>query len=92
MRTLPIRQSLHRHAHVLGAERELVLLTGLLSLLVGVGGMTWIAGIAAILFYILGLIVARRMAKNDPLMSKVWIRHIKMQLFYTSKSGIWRKA
>ena len=33
MRTLPIHQSLHRHAHVLGAERELVMTAGLVALL-----------------------------------------------------------
>ncbi len=92
MRTMPIRQSLHRHGHVMGAEREPVLFLGLIAFLVGVGGMTWIAGITALLTYIVGLIVLRRMAKADPLMSKVWMRHIKMQLVYLAKSGIWRKA
>ena len=36
-RFLPIHQSLHRHAHVLGAERELVMTSALIALLVGVG-------------------------------------------------------
>ena len=38
-RTLPIHQSLHRHAHVLGAEREPVMTSALIALLVGVGGL-----------------------------------------------------
>ena len=36
-RPLPIHQSLHRHAHILGAERELVMTSALVALLVGVG-------------------------------------------------------
>ena len=33
-RPLPIHQSLHRHAHILGAERELVMTSALIALLV----------------------------------------------------------
>jgi type IV secretion system protein VirB3/type IV secretion system protein VirB4 len=91
MRTLPIHQSLHRHAHVMGAEREVMLCICLISFIVGLGGMTLLSGFVALIFYIIGLIFARQMAKHDPLMTKVWLRHIKLQIFYTSKSGIWRK-
>ncbi|MEA4896362.1 MAG: conjugal transfer protein TrbD [Desulfovibrio sp.] len=91
MRTLPIHQSLHRHNHVMGAEREIALSILLIAMLVGVGGMTWLSALAASVFYLVGIMVARRMAKADPLMSKVWMRHIKQQLYYPAKSSIWRK-
>ena len=90
MRTLPIHQSLHRHNHVMGAEREIALSILLIAMLVGVGGMTWLSALAASVFYLVGIMVARRMAKADPLMSKVWMRHIKQQLYYPAKSSIWR--
>lgn len=89
-RTIPIRQSLHRHVHVLGAERELVMTSALLALLVGVGGMTWIAALTAGLFWVVTIFVLRRMAKADPMMSKVWLRHVKQQTFYPAKSSRWR--
>lgn len=92
MRTLPIHQSLHRHNHVMGAEREVALCINLIAMLVGIGGMTWLSGLAALVFYVGGMIVARRMAKHDPIMSKVWFRHLKQQLYYPAKSGIWRKG
>ncbi len=38
MRTVPIRQSLHRHNQVFGAEREIVMFSALIALMVGIGG------------------------------------------------------
>jgi len=91
MRTYPIFQSLHRHNHVMGAERELVLLNILFSFLVGAGGFTLISGLVAVLFYIITTFVLRKMAKADPIMSKIWFRHMRLQIMYPAKSGIWRK-
>ena len=92
MRMLPSHQSLHRHNHVMGAEREIALSICLFAMLVGVGGMTWLSGLTAVLFYGGGLLVARRMAKSDPIMSKVWMRHIKKQIYYPAKASIWRRS
>ena len=90
LRTVPVHQSLHRHTHVLGAERELVLTSGLIALLVGIGGLTAISGITAVTFWIFAVFVLRRMAKADPVMSRVWMRHIKQQDYYSAKSSRWR--
>ena len=92
MRTLPRHQSLHRHAHVLGAERELVMTAGLVALLVGVGGLTVLSGVSAVVFWMVVVFALRRMAKADPIMSRVWLRHIKQQDFYRAKSGRWREG
>ncbi|MBF0482136.1 MAG: VirB3 family type IV secretion system protein [Desulfovibrionaceae bacterium] len=90
MRTIPVRQSLHRHNLIMGGERELILSIGLVSFVVGFGGMTWIAGITAVVTYVFGVLVARRMAKADPVMVRVWMRHIKQQIYYPAKTSIWR--
>jgi type IV secretion system protein VirB3/type IV secretion system protein VirB4 len=89
-RLLPVHQSLHRHTHVLGAEREPVMTAALIALLVGVGGLTAISAISAISFWIIAVFALRRMAKADPIMSKVWLRHIKQQEFYPAKASCWR--
>ena len=86
-RTLPIHQSLHRHAHIMGAERELVMVSGLIALLVGVGGLTAISVVSAVVFWIIAVFALRRMAKADPIMSRVWLRHIKQQEFYPAKAS-----
>ena len=66
------------------------MLSALIALLVGVGGMTFISAFIALLFWIFAIFVLRRMARADPLMSKVWMRHIKQQVFYSAKSSRWR--
>lgn len=92
MRTVPIHQSLHRHAHVFGAERELVMTSGLIALLVGIGGLTLISGVSAVIFWLVAVFALRRMAKADPIMSRVWLRHIRQQDFYAARSGRWREG
>ena len=89
-RVLPIHQSLHRHAHVFGAEREPVMTAALIALLVGVGGLTAISAIAAVSFWIIAVFALRRMAKADPVMSRVWLRHIRQQDFYPARASHWR--
>lgn len=89
-RRIPIHQSLHRHNLVLGAERELAMGSALIALLVGIGGVTFISGISALTFWFPAIFVLRRMARADPLMSKVWMRHVKQQDLYSAKASRWR--
>lgn len=91
-RVLPIHQSLHRHPHVLGAERELVMTSALIALLVGVGGLTAVSMVSAILFWLVSVFALRRLAKADPIMSRVWLRHIRHQEFYPARPSRWRVA
>lgn len=74
----------------MGAERELVMVSGLIALLVGVGGLTAISVVSAVVFWIIAVFALRRMAKADPMMSRVWLRHIKQQDFYPAKASRWR--
>ncbi len=87
LRRIPIHSSLHRANLVMGAERELALTAALVALLVGFGGLTLVSAVAAAVFWLSSIWVLRRMARADPMMSKVWLRHIKQQTFYNAKSG-----
>ena len=89
-RKVLIHQSLHRHNLVLGAEREPVMTAALIALLVGIGGMTLITTVCAVVFWIGAVFCLRRMAKADPIMTKVWLRSIKQQDFYPAKASVWR--
>lgn len=89
-RRIPVHQALHRPNLVLGAERELAMSSVLIALLVGVGGLTAISAVTAFSFWLVSIFVLRRMAKADPLMSKVWRRHVKQQDFYSARASRWR--
>lgn len=87
LRRIPVHSSLHRANLVMGAERELALGSALAALLVGIGGMSLVSAGAAIVFWFCAIWALRRMARADPMMSKVWLRHIRQQVFYSARSG-----
>ncbi len=87
-----VYQSLHRHNHLLGAEQDLVMLSALVAFMLAMSGLTLVGIISALLFWVLAIFALRKIAKNDPIMSKVFMRHIKQQGFYPAKSPIWRKT
>ena len=62
----------------------------LIALLVGVGGMTLITTVCAVVFWIGAVFCLRRMAKADPIMTKVWLRSIKQQDFSRANASVWR--
>ena len=90
MRRVPIHQSLIRPALVLGAERDLVLWSGLVAFLVGMGGFTLVSAAVGFLWWVCTVFVLRRMARKDPMLSRVWLRHIRQQDFYPARAGGWR--
>lgn len=90
VRKIAVHQSLQRHNFVMGAEREFVMTSALIALLVGIGGLTLLSGVVAAVFWIVAVFVLRRMAKADPIMSKVWMRHVKQNDFYSAKASRWR--
>lgn len=92
LRRIPIHSSLHRANLVMGAERELALGSALAALLAGIGGMSLVSAGTAIIFWLCAIWVLRRMARADPMMSKVWLRHIRQQTFYSARSGQGRKS
>lgn len=91
-RRTPIYLSLHRHNLVLGAERELAMISALIAFLVGFGGMTIISGVSALTFWLCVICLLRKMARHDPQLSQVWRRHIRLQEYYPAKSSRWRMA
>jgi type IV secretion system protein TrbD len=83
----PMRASLNRPQLLMGADRELVLLTGLFCSLLAVSVMTIIAFLIAGLSFGSVVIVLARIGKADPMMRKVYVRHVRYRDFYPAKSG-----
>jgi type IV secretion system protein TrbD len=86
-----IHRALSRPTHLMGADRELVLLTGLATAILIFVVLTWFSALfgAAIWFGLIG--VLRMMAKADPMMRQVYVRHIGYRPSYRPTSSPWRR-
>jgi type IV secretory pathway TrbD component len=88
-RRISIHRSLNRPHLLLGAERSLVLLTGLVTaLLVFSGNISPVSIGFAIVFWSVSFWALVRMAKADPHMSRVYQRHIRIRAYYSAHSCI----
>ena len=91
-REIMINHALCRPDHIWGAERELVLSTALTAAtLVCLAFDLWITIFAAILWFIVfnGL---KMMAKADPYMSRIYMRHVKYRAYYPAHSTPWAET
>ncbi|AHK05243.1 conjugative transfer protein TrbD (plasmid) [Agrobacterium tumefaciens LBA4213 (Ach5)] len=75
----------------MGADRELVLLTALAAIILIFVVLTWYAALFGIAIWLIVVGALRTMAKADPLMRRVYIRHISYKNFYRATSSPWRK-
>ncbi|WP_245549587.1 conjugal transfer protein TrbD [Maridesulfovibrio hydrothermalis] len=89
MRTIVIHKSLNRKILVMGGDRELVMLSALIALVLGVGGMTIPSGLAGLTFWTISLFIFQKMAKEDQQMFQIWLRHRKQQDYYPARSTPW---
>jgi len=83
----PMRASLNRPQLLMGGDRELVLLSGLLLALMAVSVMSFLSFLIAGASFMAIVAVLARMGKEDPLMRKVYARHLAYKDFYPAKSG-----
>lgn len=86
-----IHRALSRPNLLMGADRELVLITGLASVILIFVVLTIYSALlgAALWSAIVGLL--RLMAKSDPLMRRVYIRHVSYRSVYKATSSPWRR-
>jgi len=88
-RRIAIHRSLNRPHLLLGAERSLVLLTGMVTaLLVFSGNISVVSITLAVVFWTSSFWALVRMAKADPQMSRIYQRHIGYRAYYGAHSCI----
>ncbi|OOZ38229.1 conjugal transfer protein TrbD [Solemya pervernicosa gill symbiont] len=87
---IPIHRAMNRPNLLIGGERELVLVSGLMSATLAFAGSSIATIIAGALLWFGFLSMLRMMANKDPFMSKVYLRHIKYQSFYPARSTPYR--
>jgi type IV secretion system protein VirB3 len=75
----------------MGADRELVLLTGLGTAILVFVVLTWFSALFGIAIWIVVIGALRMMAKADPMMRQVYVRHIGYKPSYRPTSSPWRR-
>jgi type IV secretion system protein TrbD len=75
----------------MGADRELLLVTGLVAIILIFVVLTLYSALfgIAIWFVIVGAL--RMMGKSDPLMRHVYVRHLRYRHHYLPTSSPWRR-
>lgn len=88
-RRIAIHRSLNRPHLLLGAERSLVLLAGVVTALVLFSGnLSPTTIVLGITFWSASFWALVRMGKADPQMSRVYQRHIRLRAYYSARSCI----
>jgi type IV secretion system protein VirB3 len=86
---MTIHRSLNRPHLLLGAERHLVLLAGVITaVLLFSGSISLPTIVLATVFWTSSFWALLRMAKADPHMSEVYQRHIRYRSYYSAHSCI----
>lgn len=86
-----IHRALSRPQLLMGADRELVLLTGLASIILIFVVLTWYAALFGIVIWSVTVGILRLIAKADPSMRQVYLRHIRYRHRYLPTSTPWRR-
>ncbi|MGR9425323.1 conjugal transfer protein TrbD [Rhizobium leguminosarum] len=87
----PIHRALSRPNLLIGADRELVLITGLASIILIFVVLTIYSALLGATLWIVIVAALRMMAKADPLMRHVYMRHMAYKPFYKATSTPWRR-
>lgn len=84
-----IHQSLMRPLLVMGGERNLVLMTGMVAGIFIFSLHQWWAALAGVLLWTVGVWALQALAKLDAQFSAVYIRHLRFRRFYQSQASLW---
>ena len=83
-----MRTSLSRPQQLLGGDREMVIMAGLGAALMAVSVMTFLSFLLAIVGFSIVAAVLAKIGKADPMMRKVYGRHLQYKDFYPAESAV----
>ncbi|MCJ8521163.1 type IV secretion system protein VirB3 [Pseudorhizobium tarimense] len=86
----PFNKAIHRPSLLLGADRELVLATGLAAAILVFVVLTVYSVLLGIGLWTLVTAILRLMAKRDPMTRQIYLRHIYYRAAYRATSSPWR--
>ena len=90
LRRLPMRRAGNRDNLFMGGDRELVMLSGLLAFALIVSAQEMRATILGLVLWFASLFLLRLMAKSDPKMRFVYLRHRRYKPYYSARSTPFR--
>lgn len=90
LRAIPIRRAGNRSNLFMGGDRELVMFAGLLSFALMFSAQELRATIFGLVLWFGTLYACRLMAKHDPKLRQVYLRHRKYHRFYPPRSTPFR--
>ena len=91
LRRSRVHRALSRPNLLMGADRELVLITGLAAVILIFVVLTVYSAIFGVAVWIVIVGILRMMAKTDPMMRQVYIRHISYKPTYRPTTLSWRR-
>lgn len=86
-----IHRALSRPNLLMGADRELVLIAGLAAVILIFVVLTVYSALFGMAVWIVIVGILRMMAKADPMMRKVYIRHVSYKPTYKATTSPWRQ-
>lgn len=86
LRTVAIRRSGNRPNLFMGGDRELVMFSGLLAFALIFSAFELQATLFGIILWVFALFALRLMAKHDPQLRPVYLRHRKYKAYYPARS------
>jgi type IV secretory pathway TrbD component len=90
LRTLPVRRAGNRPNLFLGGDRELMMFAGLLAFTLIVAAQDRLATVAGSVLWFATAFALRRMAKRDPKLRQVYLRHRRYRRYYPARSTPFR--
>jgi type IV secretion system protein VirB3 len=83
---VPIRRIGNRSNLFMGGDRELVMLAGLIAFSLVFNAQEWRAAFIGTALWVAALFLLRLMAKSDPLMRQVYLRHRRYKAYYPPRA------
>ena len=91
LRTIPLHRAGNRENLFMGGDREMVMFAGLLAGALIFSAQDLTATVFGLLLWIVALFVCRLMAKSDPRMRQIYLRHRRYRQYYPARSTPFRK-
>ena len=91
LRTIPIRRAGNRSSLFMGGDRELVMLSGVMAFALIFSAAELRATVVGVLLWFAALFVFHWMAKADPRMRQVYLRHRRYAAYYPPRATPFRE-